>query len=322
MTVRPGFARVNPPESMVTLLERQDPRNPFATWPYAMARGRLGESVVLVGNGASGPLALGFERTGWMRRVLEIPSIPVTSADNDFWKRLYQVAATRGLTRIELNSYGAVGARLPGDLEFQRRWTRMEHVVDLAQDDLLGACHRTHRQRVRQAAKAGCVLEWRRDATALDEHGRLITASIERRHGAGGGNPSVATAVHAALVSTGSGELAQVRLGGGVVASTLVLRAADGGYLHSSGSSADGKSVGAHHFMVLEIARRLRDEGRSVLNLGGTRSDEVGLRSFKTHFGAEAIEAEAGTLDTDRLAARIGAAASTVFARLRRAGGA
>lgn len=322
MTARSGFARVNPPESMVTLLERQDPRNPFATWPYAMARGRLGESVVLVGDGSTGPLALGFERTGWMRRVLEIPSIPVTSGDSEFWKRLYQVAATRGLTRIELNSYGAIGARLPSDLEFQRRWTRMEHVLDLGRGDLLAACHRTHRQRIRQAIKAGAVVEWRRDPTALAEHARLITASVERRHGATRVTPSVATSLHEELIGTGSGEIAQVRLGGEVVASTLVLRAADGGYLHSSGSSAEGKSVGAHHFMVIEIAGRLRDEGRSVLNLGGTRGDEVGLRAFKNHFGAEAIEAEAGTIDTDRLAARLGAAASAVLSRLRRAGGA
>jgi lipid II:glycine glycyltransferase (peptidoglycan interpeptide bridge formation enzyme) len=147
----------------------------------------------------------------------------------------------------------------------------------------------------------------------------LLLASVARRGGEVTATESTA-ALHQALVGADVGRLAQARLGGEVVASVLVLLAPDGGYLHSSGNSDPGRSVGAPHLLVHEIALQLKREGRSVLNLGGTRDDETGLKTFKNHFGASEVAADAGAIDTQGLVGRLGSGVSAVLARLKRLG--
>jgi lipid II:glycine glycyltransferase (peptidoglycan interpeptide bridge formation enzyme) len=77
----------------------------------------------------------------------------------------------------------------------------------------------------------------------------------------------------------------------------LVLRAPQGGYDHSSGSTPEGKKTGASHFLIHGTAVRLAEAGCTGFNLGGARADESGLRDFKLRFGAREVALHAIRLD-------------------------
>lgn len=318
----PNLTEASGLERALDRLGLQDPRNPFLTRQYLKARSTLGESVVMVGAGSDAPSTYGLQQTDWRgRRVLEVPSVPVVGAEHPAWGQVMEAAAARRIARVQLSSYGAIGARLPPAMAFERRWNRAEHVLELAIDDLMAPCHRTHRQRIRQAGRSGCTAVWSSDEEAIRDHGRLLAASVARRGGESGAVSEAIGALHRTLVQADAGRLAQARLGGEVVASALVLLAPLGGYLHSSGNTDGGRSVGAPHFLVYEIATQLKREGRSILNLGGTRDEELGLKTFKNHFGAVEVAAEAGAIDTQGVAGRLGSAAWEALARLKRLSG-
>lgn len=68
-------------------------------------------------------------------------------------------------------------------------------------------------------------------------------------------------------------------------------------YSHTQGTSPEDMDCGAAHFLIHGIACTLRQEGKEVLNLGGTDDPNPGskLVKFKTGFGlaTEKIELEA-----------------------------
>ncbi len=98
------------------------------------------------------------------------------------------------------------------------------------------------------------------------------------------------------LIGSGAGEIFQAVLASQVVSSNLILIAEKAGYNHTQGTSPEGMDCGAAHFLIHGIARALRQEGKEVLNLGGTDdpNPESGLVKFKTGFGVttEKIELE------------------------------
>jgi lipid II:glycine glycyltransferase (peptidoglycan interpeptide bridge formation enzyme) len=128
---------------------------------------------------------------------------------------------------------------------------------------------------------------------ALDAHLALQANSMARRKARSESVPlEFARADDAVLLASGVGELYQAMLGGQVASSLLVLRSSRGAYFKSAGSSADGMSVGASHFLVHETAMALQSEGIELFYLGGVRQHEEGLRAFKAGFGSESIETE------------------------------
>lgn len=298
-------------------IAERSPANPFCTAAYIAARSTLGSTPHLLE--AGGIQAVGFERIGWGWRSLDLPSMPIAADDDPFWRELERLARDRGVTRLELNSFGALGARLPASFAAARRWLRAEQVLDLDGQDLLSGCDRTHRQRIRQAERAGCVLEWSTDPDAVPAHAALLEASIERRRGEGEA-PDLPIASYRALLSSDAGRVAAVRVGEASVASCLVLLAREGAYLQSSGSSAQGKGIGAHHFMVFRVATDLMRDGRRQFNLGGTRDAEPGLRGFKERFGSRLVECEAGVLPLGGMVSALRARVAFVGRRFRLAG--
>lgn len=118
------------------------------------------------------------------------------------------------------------------------------------------------------------------------------------------------------LLETGAGELFQARRqdDDACLASMLVLRAPRGGYDQSSGSTEEGKRLGASHFLVHAVATALEKEGATVLNLGGARASEEGLQGFKRRFGAREVELTSARCDIGGPLRRIAAKVVTRFA--------
>ena len=135
-------------------------------------------------------------------------------------------------------------------------------------------------------------LKVRRSAQITDcaQHVSLIASSMERRSIRGERVPEdLPLLLSEALMRHHAGELFQAILDDQIIASALILRAADGAYYQSAGANAIGRECGAPTFLLFEIARLLQSEGLSVFNLGGAGSEERGLHEFKRGFGAQPV---------------------------------
>ncbi|MEO8448695.1 MAG: GNAT family N-acetyltransferase [Gemmatimonadota bacterium] len=287
-----------------------DPANPFLTADYGLAQEALGAGVLWFSAGAV--TTLGLVHRGRITKRLELPSMPA-SAPAEFWSDLLDHCRTERIGLVDLDSFGSDGRGVPKLEGETKRWARTELVLDL-DAGMLARASGTHRQRIRQGAKAGLRLDLARSDEALGIHLGLIQASMTRRAERG-------EAVHLtfdrepfrALLATGSGVLCRaIRADDqAVLASMLVLRSPGAGYDHSSGVAPEGRQCGAQHFLIHETAKLLAAEGAVALNLGGVRETEQSLREFKERFGTRPVDTESIRCDIrttfNRLMARTAA---------------
>lgn len=193
------------------------------------------------------------------------------------------------------------------------RRPRCEYALDLVGADLAGGLAANHRRNIDRARRAGLRMERVADPAACDEHARLIGVSMRRRQELGeivAVDPDSRSWL--AMGRAGAGELFQAVLDRRVLSSVFVLRAKTGAYYQSAGTSPEGMAAGASHFLVYEIARRLRAESLTVFNIGGADSLNPGLQRFKLGFGAAAVPLEAaefwlGSAFRARLVSAVGA---------------
>lgn len=288
---------VSPSRDRMHALEQSCPANPFCTAAYARARSLLGETPVLFTvSGGSGTAVsfYGFLRRARIGHWLEIPSTPALDRWPAFADGLTRFCSDNGVKQLELNTYGSPTLALPPIRGERRRYARTEFVVDLATEPLLAGMAKGHRYPIRRAQRAGLTLRRSTSDDACVEHARVMSLSMTRRESRG---ESVSTEFPIepllALLHAGAGELFQVVDGEHVLSSMLLLRSRLAAYDHTSGSSPDGMEAGAPKLAVLRACEELRHEGCLELNLGGVRQHESGLRTFKEHFGARAVEMEA-----------------------------
>lgn len=302
------------------------PTNPFIAPAYARSRQKLGERLYLFRTAEDGgaeawcPAFLQRRRYGG---TIEFPSLPVIRDPAAFADSVAQFCNTAGVIEIGLQTFGSSESVIAPDISAfggdTTRYHRCEFLIDLKNDDILAKLSRSHRQRVRQAQRAGLILERRRDMEACTEHALLMSQSMARRRARGEAAPDDAVARPLfALLETGAGELFRAVRDGQVLSSMLVLRAAQGGYDQSSGSSPEGMTAGAAQFLIYETAEALRAEGSTVLNLGGVRPEETGLRDFKSHFGGAEIESEASDTLRPTTLLKVSGAVRSLLAGARR----
>jgi len=129
----------------------------------------------------------------------------------------------------------------------------------------------------------------------------MITASSRRRAERGEIiSMNEAASIHyeahvmEAYLASRAGVLFQAVRAGQVLSSALVLLAERGAYYQTSGTSFEGMSCGASHFLVSGIAQYLQADGKEILNLGGVDKSGSGLEEFKMGFGPEKRDREAG----------------------------
>jgi ribosomal protein S18 acetylase RimI-like enzyme len=269
------------------------PANPFFTPEYFEARRRTGWTVWVLGlEDDDGVLQTGcaaFITLRGLSRKMELPSLPPLDADSPFWPGVEDFCRSMRVTKLELSTFASEpGAAVPAMGRCTRR-ARREYVIDLA-GDYEARIDRRHRQHIKKAVGAGLELRRTRSPAAVDAHRAAIGSSMDRRRARGEDVPSVAWAREfEALLSSGAGELYQAVLGESVLASGLVLRAPQGAYFHSRGTSPEGMAIGASHYLLHGILRQLSDEGVHAFNIGGA-DEGSGLERFKSKFGARRVE--------------------------------
>lgn len=288
----------DPAPSLVANAASLAPHNPFITAAFVASRRSLGERPWLIGLENDAQLVSAcsaFMRTGYLNRSLEIPSLPEIPDSNVFWAGVLQFCSRNRVSELWINSYASTAAPIPSLPGEYDRHSRCEYVLDLERaDDLWQRITPHHRRNIGRARKRGLEIRRVSDGDACESHARLMHASMERRHERG---ESVALEFAArellALIQSGAGELFQAVHDGELLSSILILRAAEGGYLQTAGTSPEGMSCGASHLLAYSVAGTLQTEGARIFNMGGVAPDQSGLQRFKAGFGTRTIDLEA-----------------------------
>jgi hypothetical protein len=281
-----------PSESLRNRVCRDAPANPFYTTEYSAARYQLGDMPIVFSSIDQSVNIPGFIHRGTIASRLEIPSLPQTPSDA-FLFALRHLCETKGIYETTLNTYASPSIQLPALPNEMERIARTEFSFDLRVHTSEWKSGTTHKRHIRQAERAGVSILRARSDQSIAEHVALIGASMRRRKDRGedvsimSESPEIAS-----LVRNGAGEMFQAVGDGVVLSSVFVLRAAMGGYDHSSGTRPEGMDIGASHYLMFSIAKILQNEGCTTFNLGGARIDEKGLTRFKTAFGTTTTKLE------------------------------
>jgi hypothetical protein len=290
-------AVLRPPLSLIEALAACNPANPLQTSEYAKAQESLGAKVCLLGLYADDQLVsgcLGFLSGWFLRRNLNIRSLPNLPEPEIFWRGILHSCRTLGVWHLQVDTYASPSAvipQLPGELE---RRDRCEYVLDLGCENVLDGIGTQHRRNISRARKAGLSIRRTREASACAKHLELMDASLERRANRGESvDLGQESARPLAVLASRSGEIFQAVVGEQVLSSILVLRSSKGAYYQSAGTLPEGMKLGASPFLVSQVADLLKQEGALLFNLGGAESP--GLQRFKSGFGAREVALQAAS---------------------------
>ena len=287
-----------PAVSLIEGAASRDPSNPFSTTEYVRARESLNAKACLIGLYHGTELVSGgisFVSGSFLRRSLDIPSLPSAPEAATFWQGILQLCRALKVWHLEVNTYGSRTAeipQLPGELT---RRTRYEYVIDLPVSDIFEGVSSQHRRNISRAFKAGLSIRRTLKASVYTQHRELMDASQERRAKRGEEVDRGSEALPLALLASKSGEIFQAVKGEQILSSILVLRSSKGAYYQSAGTRPEGMKVGASPFLVSQVAGILKQEGAQVFNLGGAGEDSLGLRRFKAGFNTREIALQAAT---------------------------
>ena len=296
----PSFqAESGPTADACRWLEEGSTTNPFATGSYLSAMELQGyqpwilsvwqKDRPLAGCGAS-------MKSGRLNKWLQIDSLPTFERQEEeraFWSGLERFCKDHRVSFLQLNSFGARSVSIPHfRYEIWRRG-RFEFVLALKDRDLWALLSSNHRRNIRRAMKSGVVVRQASSEEACRQHVSLMAKSMERRSQRG----EVILAAedidpYLALVQARAAEFYQAVHEDAVVSSILVLKSSRGAYYHSAGTSPEGMSLGASHFLIHESGKNLQAQAVEVFNLGGASEEGSGLARFKGGFGGEVVELE------------------------------
>jgi hypothetical protein len=287
----------NPSEKLCREVASLAPANPYYTFEYIEAKRALGFQPWMLLLRANGQLLSGcpaFVKTGFLARSLEIESLPTIPDADVFWNELQTFCRSSGISGLGVYTAASDSARippLPGEIW---RKTRCEFVIELRKGDLWRLMRNSHRGRVNRSRKAGVTVGRTGGAQAWQEHARAVEASMERRKTRGEIFPEVKQAQFCeALRQSRQGELFQAFRDGRVLSSAFVIKAERGAYYFWAGTTAEGMTLGASHYLVHEIAKIMQEESLDFFNLGGTGLENKGLIEFKRGFGPREVTLEA-----------------------------
>lgn len=287
-----------PDQALLARVAALTPHNPFHTAAYAAARRALGAEVLILSLQHDGMLisaSPAFARSGRLNRTLEITSLPYLDPAHDgvFWAGLREFCRRERITCMEVGSFASTAARIPGLGYELERTTRVEYALNLQAPDLWRQLSKGRKCDVKKGRSLGLLLRRTTDPAACHEHVRMMALSMERRSARGDtATQDLAIAFCEAMLQHGVGELFQAVLAGEVIASALIVRAAEGAYYQTAGASEAGRESGAQTFLLFETSKALQAEGCKLFNLGGAEPEQRGLQVFKHSFGARTVPLE------------------------------
>jgi len=289
----------NPPAELLKKVERLSPANPFHAWTYLQARRQLGYKAVLISileNNtivSACPALVKSFKLGSQLEIDSIPTLPDEPARNIFWQGLFDYCRQHKIADLKVNSYASTDVFIPHSAEEVKRTPRWEYLIDLPGADLWKMLRKSHRERVKKAAKAGVIVKSATDEKACIDHNTASKGSKMRRQNRGEIISGVISASqYMAYINCGAGWFYQAVKDGRVVSSIFVLIADRGAYTHSSGTTPEGMECGAAHFLRHEVSKILQNEKMELFNMAGVDQPESGLAQYKAGFGGRINQLE------------------------------
>jgi hypothetical protein len=287
---------LSPSRALYAEIASLAPENPFYTFEYVQSNLAGGSSpwmllILQDGRVVSGCPAL--LKKGFLNCSLEIESLPAIPEPAVFWRGLEELCRESRISQLGVHSAASRSAEIPPLSGEIWRKKRCEFVIDLRGQDLRRGLRKGHRWMVNRSHKTGVSFSRTTSLDAWQEHAQAVHNSMERRKARGESFVEVRKAQSFdALLQTGRGEIFQAVLDGRVLSSAFVIKAERGAYYHWAGTTADGMNLGASHYLVHEISKRLQEEGMDSFNLGGTGLENAGLVEFKRGFGTIEVSLE------------------------------
>jgi hypothetical protein len=270
-----------------------DAVNPFCTPQFLEARTQQGDQPCLFHLNNQNEMAagcFGFLRGKFLRRSLQIVSLPRLPDADSFWHGLWEFCLQSRIWHLQVDSYASPEAQIPILPGETARRERFEYILDLSSEDFQKRVSTNHGRNISRAVSAGLVIRRARESEALTDHVSLMRSSLDRRMKRGEQvELDEDASLLLALLSCNAGELFQAVENTRVVASVLVLRSQFGAYYQSAGTSERGMEIGASPFLISGVGGILRQEGVRIFNLGGASPENTGLRRFKAGFGAREL---------------------------------
>src|ERR1035437_3923214 len=282
----------------LSALALPETEHPFCTDAYVTAMQKLGNDCWIVGMRAGGAvqeLAIAMHRRGRISSTLEIPSLPEAAQDYTFWTGIYSLCRQLRVTNLIAGTFFSPQFRLPSLRGEVSRRERGEYVVSLQNESWDSSLSSNHQRNIKKASAAGLKIEHAlAQPDLLSQHVRLMEQSLDRRAARGESvtKSSKIEEESRAYIESGAGELYQAVRDGIAMSSILLLRSKRSAYYQSAGTSPEGMSVGASHFLIHNVCKKLKDGGVWVFNLGGA-PEGSSLARFKSGFGAVEVSLEA-----------------------------
>ncbi|NOT48367.1 MAG: GNAT family N-acetyltransferase [Acidobacteria bacterium] len=300
---------LNPPLGLVNKIAGLTPENPFYTPEYLEVRKRLGaEGCALALDSNDGLVrgCLAFLTRGKLNSRLEITSLPVLEDQEIFWDGVFRFCREQNISVVSAYTFASAEAAITFAEKRTSHKMRSEYRLDLTQPDLWKVMNRRSHRLIKTARSAGLTIRRSNDHNAREIHVSLANLSLDRRRGHGNSiDYSIEMEDVNAFINCGAGELVQVIRGDEVHATMLIARSRTGAYAQSSGTSTDGREMGASHFLFYETACFLKAESVTVFNLGGADEHSKGLQEFKLGLGSKRIQLESAEFFTGGALKRI-----------------
>ncbi len=284
----------DPSDAQIEKIAELYPESPFVTPAFCSVRRDLGAEPVTVTLEDGDTIATGciaFLTRGRLNTRLEIISLPPLADRDLFWTNLFERCRKQAITWFDVNTFASTTAELPSSPSALTRQERREFRIDLTKPDLWALLNRRHRRMVTRAREAGLELQKSNDPEDAGTHVALANLTLGRLKKKGAAIDSEINKVEIEkFLAYGVGDLYRVVKGDEIMGTLFIAKSRTGAYAQSSGTSDNGRAVGASHFLFHEVACRLKDESLRVFNIGGVEEKGSGLSEFKIGFGSEQID--------------------------------
>ena len=281
----------DPPEDLQRQMQLLRETDPFLTPQFMKGQTKFGYqsyAFLIKESGTVVEAFYGYLKKARLGHWFEIRCLPVLPPDSPFWALLLKKCRQMRIADVEIRALSDVPIPPLAGMTQSRKG--VEYLWNFDRDDLLAPKAAGHRNSLARARKAGLRLERSVDPACIDEHVRLMGASLSRRTARGEVVPErINRQYFECMLSTGAGAFFRA-MGpdSGPFSSMFALESSKGGYYQAAGNSPEGMKMGASIFLLVETARHFQKEGKTCFDLGGTfPEDSSGLGYFKLGFGSE-----------------------------------
>ncbi|MCA9471149.1 MAG: GNAT family N-acetyltransferase [Nitrospirales bacterium] len=241
-----------------------------------------------------------------LRITIHAAELPLS---HSFWNALINFAKQEKATSLILEVLGQKETDIPHIENGTHRQKAKVYVLDLRKPNSISS---NHRRNIKKAKKNGVYRIEQPLSEAIESHLLVSQESGARRQTRGEHVAHLPERQRLIELFSGTrpAKIAQAAMNGKVVSSMLIVFLDNYAFFNSAGSSPDGMSIGASHYLMSEVIDELRAQGIKAFNLGLGTTSRSGLAQYKAGFGADEYFFETISVDTSSFPRKVAIKAS------------